>query len=535
MFSFSEDNQFFHLTFNEEIIKSNENHKIFENEIFIFDSWRLKNFLDSFQGIKVKEIIKEKNKISTFKLKVQKFKKLNKTKNTLHSKNNISECRHNISELSTPFFLKNYLSENGTPKNYQTEGIDWLLKNEGRLMADDMGLGKTFQSIYAATKYIVSGKAGTVLVLCPVPLIENWAREIEEWAPDFTSTIISSMGKDKNFIWEEVWGYSHFVITNYEQLRDLPEVLKKDEIKLIIADEVHKLRKASSRISKSIKTLSYKNFWGLSGTPVEKNENDVKNILKIIDPRLSETELKELSNFSLSALIDKYILRRMKASVLNELKGFEEKNHLIELNRNQLKQYKNTLKKSSIKKTTDVLAVFGKLRQICDLDIETRTSSKIDFVIELLEKIKIRDEKAVIFSFWIDPLMIMKERIEKSFGKNNAELFIGDLNKSQREKSLESFKSNKDAFVLLCSGKLGGEGINLVEANHAIFFNLWWNPSNNEQARDRLVRIGQEKNVFIHILESANTIENKIKYLLKDKNEISKDLIDQAIKEEMNK
>ena len=39
--------------------------------------------------------------------------------------------------------------------------------------------------------------------------------------------IISSTGKDKNFIWEEVWGYSHFVATNYEQLGDLRGLKKR--------------------------------------------------------------------------------------------------------------------------------------------------------------------------------------------------------------------------------------------------------------------------------------------------------------------
>ena len=74
--------------------------------------------------------------------------------------------------------------------------------------------------------------------------------------------------------------------------------------------------------------------------------------------------------------------------------------------------------------------------------------------------------------------------------------FLLEVLKNQREKSLKNFKENSDTFVLLCSGKLGGEGINLTEANHAIFFNLWWNPSNNDQARDRLVRIGQEKCIY---------------------------------------
>lgn len=535
MFSFSEDNQYFQIGFSDDLFEEKENIKIAENETYLFDSIRLSNFLDSFENIHIKQIIKVDNKEFPYKLKIPKFPKKNKTKNSFEFKKNLSECKSNISDLSVPFFLKNYLYKGGKPKNYQKEGIDWLLENNGRLLADDMGLGKTFQSIHAATKFIISGKSGTILILCPSPLISNWVREIEQWAPNFNSLVISSAGKDKDLVWEELWGFSHFIITNYEQIRDVPKKLKQSKISLIIADEAHKLRKRSSSISKAIKNLNYENFWALSGTPVEKNESDAMNILKIIDPKLSETELKSLSTLSLSALIDKYILRRMKSSVLDELKGFEEKNHLIDLNKDQLNQYRSVLKNSNSKNPNDYLSIFAELRQICDLDQEKKTSSKIDFAIELLEKIRMRNEKAVIFSFWIEPLLVLKEKIDEKFKQNSSELFIGSLEKSEREKSLKNFKENSDTFVLLCSGKLGGEGINLTEANHAIFFNLWWNPSNNDQARDRLVRIGQEKNVFIHTLESSNTIESRLKYILKDKNDISKELIDQAIKEEMKK
>lgn len=534
MFSFSENEQFFQIYFNKDFLNSEENIRICESEIYIFDLERLNRFINSFKSIQIKQLIKIQDDRYHYKLIIPKFPRKNKTKNSFRFEKNLSECRNNTTDLCVPFFLKNYLSDKGKPKDYQKEGINWLLEGKSRLLADDMGLGKTFQSIYAATKLITSGKAGTVLIICPAPLISNWAREIEEWSPNFTSTIITSTGRNKNKIWKELWGFSHFVITNYEQLRDLPEELKNTKISLIIADEAHKLRKKSSIISKSIKKLEYDNFWALSGTPVEKNELDAMNILKIIDPNLSETELKDLSNLSLGALIEKYILRRMKSSVLNELQGFEEKNHLIELNTNQQRQYSDVLKKARITKSNDALNVFGKLRQICDFDQEKKTSSKVDFIIELLDKIKLRNEKAVIFSFWIEPLLILKERIDKNFKSDSSQLFIGDLNKSEREQSLRKFKKNDKTFVLLCSGKLGGEGINLTEANHAIFFNLWWNPSNNNQAKDRLLRIGQEKNVFIHTLESSNTIESKLKYLLEDKNNIYKDLIDQVIKEEMN-
>ena len=68
-----------------------------------------------------------------------------------------------------------------------------------------------------------------------------------------------------------------------------------------------------------------------------------------------------------------------------------------------------------------------------------------------------RNEKAVIFSFWIEPLLVLKEKIDEKFKQNSSELFIGSLEKSEREKSLKNFKENSDTFVLLCSGKLGGE------------------------------------------------------------------------------
>ena len=60
-------------------------------------------------------------------------------------------------------------------------------------------------------------------------------------------------------------------------------------------------------------------------------------------------------------------------------------------------------------------------------------------------------------------------------------------------------------------------------------FNRWWNPSNNSQARDRIIRIGQNKNAFIYNLITTNTIEEKLTKILKDKNEISKDIIEKIV------
>ena len=97
--------------------------------------------------------------------------------------------------------------------------------------------------------------------------------------------------------------------------------------------------------------------------------------------------------------------------------------------------------------------------------------------------------------------------------------------------AIEKFKTKKNCSVFLCSGKIGGEGLNLTEANHAIFFNAWWNPSNNNQARDRIVRIGQSKEAFIHYIYTQDTIESKILDILKTKKDITSEVIGRLVDE----
>ena len=82
---------------------------------------------------------------------------------------------------------------------------------------------------------------------------------------------------------------------------------------------------------------------------------------------------------------------------------------------------------------------------------------------------------------------------------------------------------------MLCSGKVGGEGINLTNANHAIFFNRWWNPSNNSQAEDRIHRLGQTKECFNHYPITINTIEDRISEILRNKKEITKKVIEKIV------
>jgi len=78
---------------------------------------------------------------------------------------------------------------------------------------------------------------------------------------------------------------------------------------------------------------------------------------------------------------------------------------------------------------------------------------------------------------------------------------------------------------MVLSLKAGGVGLNLTAANHVIHFDRWWNPAVENQATDRVFRIGQKKNVLVHKFITSGTIEEKIDMMIEDKLRLSGELI----------
>jgi SNF2 family DNA or RNA helicase len=500
----------------------------FEDDVFIINQERVSNFITAYKSSGRLD--------NNFTIQLDKE---NKELTPIHLSSSLKQpfqsFRYPLNYLVRPFFLRHSIIPTAQLKDYQSEGVEWLLKSPSRILADDMGLGKTLQSIVASSELIVSGKASTILIVCPPSLITNWAEELKKWAPWFCVYTISNTSNHKNEIWEKLFTYCHFVITNYEQLRDTPPAIEGKILDLIIADEAHKIRKSSSQIHKGIKRLTYKKFWALTGTPIENNANDIKNILSIVNPRVNISNLATDSAITLRTELKSYLLRRMKLDVLSSITDITEINHKIALHPKQLKSYEAEEKKFFTSLNRDRLSNFSKLKEICDFDEVSDQSSKIDYIIELIEKIKARDEKVVIFSFWIKPLEILKIKLKKTYKKGIFSVFAGDLNTKERDDVIKSFKLNDNHFAFLCSGKIGGEGLNLTEANHVIFFNEWWNPSNNSQARDRIIRIGQTKDTFIHHLYTVNTIEESVIKILNTKKLLNSDVIEKMVIKNLRK
>ena len=93
----------------------------------------------------------------------------------------------------------------------------------------------------------------------------------------------------------------------------------------------------------------------------------------------------------------------------------------------------------------------------------------------------------------------------------------GGVTRARRDRLVAEFSAGSGPGVLAVSLRAGGTGLNLVRANHVVHFDRWWNPAVEDQASDRVWRIGQTRGVVVHTLVCPGTIEDRIAALIESK------------------
>ena len=86
----------------------------------------------------------------------------------------------------------------------------------------------------------------------------------------------------------------------------------------------------------------------------------------------------------------------------------------------------------------------------------------------------------------------------------------GGLTRRRRDELVAGFQDPDGPPVFVVSLKAGGTGLNLTAASHVLHFDRWWNPAVEDQATDRVYRIGQHRNVIVNKLVSTGTVEERI-------------------------
>ena len=151
-------------------------------------------------------------------------------------------------------------------------------------------------------------------------------------------------------------------------------------------------------------------------------------------------------------------------------------------------------------------------------------SGKLELVDDLLEAAFEDGEKVLLFSQFTAFGHLLAPYWTERFASYGIDVpFLhGGVPKPERDAMVARFQERTDEpGLMLLSLRAGGTGLTLTAANHVVHLDRWWNPAVENQATDRAFRIGQRRDVTVHKLVSAGTIEERIDAVLADKQHLA--------------
>ena len=408
------------------------------------------------------------------------------------------------------------------PFPYQFEGVAFLYSRFAGILADEMGLGKTMQAITTIRMLLCSGEIRNVLLVCPKPLVSNWKKEFELWAPEIPISIVQGNSSRRQWQWEQTSDVP-VTIANYELvLRDELVVTDEDRhFDLVVLDEAQRIKNKASSTSRVIRRIPRMRSWALTGTPVENSCEDLVGIFEFLSPGYLYTGLEPSR---MGEMVGDYILRRTKSMVMTDMPPCMNRDAEIALSPEQWDQYQVAENDGVIKlnKMGDALTIQHvfelvlRLKQICNFDPLTGASAKLDRLEADLEEVAASGKKAIVFSQWVKTLEKIAERLERF----NPLQYHGRIPSNKRDPILERFKEDKDCSVILMSYGAGAVGLNLQFCEYVFLFDRWWNPAVEDQAINRAHRIGAKGAVTVTRMISSGTIEERIHQVLEEKREL---------------
>jgi len=422
--------------------------------------------------------------------------------------------------------------------DYQKEGVQFLIKNDGRaILADQCGLGKTVQAL----GYVAHKKIPKTIVVVPCSVKFVWQSECSKWTS--LKPLVINSKSDKSSLLEEFKKHD-VVIINYDIITKFIDIIIDFGFDCLICDEFQMIKSNKALRTKAVKKIA-KNIPSiilLSGTPLLNRSVELFNGLQLIDPTVWNNwwlYTKKYCNghydqwgwncsgssnlVELRERIKCYFLRRKKEDVLTELPPKQFVNVPIELNGesrfkydlalNEFAEYLADIKKKTskeIKKSMQAqkLVRLGELRQIS-------TNGKLESAKEIIQNIIDSGEKIVAFSCYNEIL----EKLQEKFN-DVAVTVIGSTPEFMRGKLVESFQNNPEVKVYLGGIKSSGTGITLTASSNVLFIDMSFTPADMLQAQDRCHRISQKNSVTIYQMLARNTIDIRMLEILKEKQKI---------------
>lgn len=486
---------------------------------------------------------------------------------THDKRNNGGVVRPNLNrEYPVPAGLR------ATLRPYQVEGYRWLTflyeHRMGGILADDMGLGKTVQALALLAHAIEEHRAAApvepfapFLVVAPTSVISNWAAEAKRFLPEAKVVTITETTAGKTPLAERVAG-AHLVLTSYTLLRmdeeaytgyartlgrtvddSTGEQSAPEGWGALLLDEAQFVKNTGTRAWSIARAMPARTKIAMTGTPIENNLMELWALLAIVADGLfpSARAFRDLyarpaesgedpahaaaTTARLRRRIRPLMLRRTKELVAAELPAKNDVRVNLPLAPGHRRIYDTHLQRERQKvlglledMDKNRFTIFQSLTLLRRLALDAAlidpdayegvTSAKREYLVERLPELLAGGHRVLVFSQFTGYL----KSIARALSEKGIDHLYLDGSTRNRAEVIEAFRAGA-APVFLISLKAGGFGLNLTEADHVFIMDPWWNPAAEQQAVDRIHRIGQEREVHVYRLVAEGTIEEKVMQL----------------------
>lgn len=427
---------------------------------------------------------------------------------------------------------------------WQVEGAEWMAERSGAILADDMGLGKTATSIFALSTPAV--------VICPASLKTNWAREIEFWRPELSTSIVA--GKNPNM-------RADVVICNFERAKGeiLDALISRGNLTVIV-DEAHNLKNLRVSVDKAggpklSGSQRAQNIWKLvnyggpeqtrvdhafllTGTPMPNGRHEelfpllnmadggqteeFRNFYTFCDefcppqdipgPTTAKSYAGNRNSAELKELIAPIFLRRRKDLLNLPPKMRQQK--FLDLDAKCEKEYRAAVLdfKAWIRSVGGARALDAALRAEALVKMtklrEIAAIGKIPgLTAEITDYLKGSERPLVVMAHHKSVINALdKSLVEEGWRVGRID---GSVPVAQRQAVVDAFQTG-GLDVVLCSIRAAGVGLTLTSADTLFFAERDWRPFDLRQAEDRIYRIGQKNAVTIVYYDAPDTIDEAL-------------------------
>ena len=426
---------------------------------------------------------------------------------------------------------------------FQYVGVRFVELSNGRaLIGDDMGIGKTIQALAYIALHPENHPA---LMVCPANVKFNWLKEAKAWLPNLTSAVVESGKSDIPD--------TDIVVINYDLMKKQQVALEKRGFNIVVFDESHYLKNVKAQRTQASLSVARAStdIICLSGTAITNRPLEFFTTLNLLRPA-------EFGNFF--AFAKRYTdahhngygwdfngssneeelhertrsvgIRRLKKEVMAELPDKIRQIVEVHPSRAERKEYQDIqsswLSEYQMHKASNSLPAGFVLNMLTELRHHAgrlKINATADWVREYRD---LTGKPVVVFAHHRDVIEMLSEELSEF----RLGFITGEVNAQKRQAMVDQFQAG-ELDVLVCSTIAAKEGLTLTAADTVVFVEREWVPGWEEQAEDRVNRIGQDaETVHAIYLSVKGTIDEKFDAVIEEKRAVVQAILDGGTIEE---